>query len=81
MKEQWRKRIIYIIQLVQTVIMAILTGTVYLQLPLDQSAINTRQSSLFFSCVNQGIFSALVTINSFPAERILSLRERAAGMD
>lgn len=92
MKENWRKRVIFLIQIVQTVIMAVLTGTVYLkvcivfallshyQMPLDQSYVNTRQSSLFFSCVNQGIFSALITINSFPSERVLSLRERAAGM-
>ena len=27
----------------------------------------------------QGIFGALIQINSFPSERLLSLRERAAG--
>jgi hypothetical protein len=27
----------------------------------------------------QGLFSALATINSFPGERMLALRERAAG--
>jgi ATP-binding cassette subfamily G (WHITE) protein 2 len=34
---------------------------------------------LFFCVINQGIFAALVVINSFPSERLLVLRERAAG--
>lgn len=28
----------------------------------------------------QGVFGAMATVNSFPAERVLTLRERAAGM-
>lgn len=35
---------------------------------------------LFFAVINQGVFGALQTINSFPSERLLSLRERASGM-
>ena len=38
-----------------------------------------RQPVLFFCTVNQGIFGALAMINSFPSERLLVLRERAAG--
>jgi hypothetical protein len=38
-----------------------------------------RQPLLFFCVINQGIFAALVVINSFPSERLLVLRERAAG--
>lgn len=30
--------------------------------------------------INQGIFGALGVINSFPSERVLTLRERASGM-
>jgi len=79
LKEQWRKKNLVAIQILQTIFMAILIGTVFLQIGHDQSFINTRQSVLFFCCINQGIFGALITINSFPGERVLSLRERAAG--
>jgi len=37
------------------------------------------KSLLFFCCINQGIFGAMIVINSFPGERVLILRERAAG--
>jgi len=33
----------------------------------------------FFCCVNQGVFGALILLNSLPRERLLVLRERAAG--
>jgi len=79
LKEQWRKRNILAIQVLQSVFMAILIGTVFLQIKTDQSFITVRQAVLFFCCINQGIFGALITINSFPGERVLSLRERAAG--
>lgn len=42
-------------------------------------SVNKRQAVLFFCVINQGIFASLQTINSFPSERALALRERAAG--
>ncbi len=50
-----------------------------LQIGNFQDSIQRRTPLIFFSCVNQGIFSSLMTTNSFPAERNLILRERAAG--
>ena len=44
------------------------------QLPQRQRASLSPLSLLF-----QGVFGALIQINSFPSERALSLRERAAG--
>jgi ATP-binding cassette subfamily G (WHITE) protein 2 len=106
LREQTRKWPIMLVQFVQAVIMAVLIGTTFLlvsnpllilvftfsQLPPDQSGVTLRNSVLFFCCINQGVFGALITINSFPcklqefvfklifsADRTLSLRERAAG--
>jgi hypothetical protein len=66
--------------LLQNIVMGVLIGTVFLQIGTSQSSTTRRQPVLFFCVINQGIFSALVTINTFPAERVLTLRERAAGV-
>ena len=54
-------------------------GFVFVLLPAPQKSTIRRQPVLFFVCINQGMFGALTVINSFPAERALMLRERAAG--
>ena len=54
--------------------MALLVGTVFLRIGDTQSSIVRRSPALFFCAVNQGIFGALITINSFPRERLLTLR-------
>jgi ATP-binding cassette subfamily G (WHITE) protein 2 len=45
----------------------------------NQHSLLTRGPSLFFACVTQGIVASLQTVNNFPAERAIVLRERAAG--
>eukprot|EP00602_Paraphysomonas_sp_CaronLab_P006649 CAMPEP_0185035536 /NCGR_PEP_ID=MMETSP1103-20130426/27085_1 /TAXON_ID=36769 /ORGANISM="Paraphysomonas bandaiensis, Strain Caron Lab Isolate" /LENGTH=593 /DNA_ID=CAMNT_0027572661 /DNA_START=1 /DNA_END=1782 /DNA_ORIENTATION=+ len=45
----------------------------------DQQSIQTRLPSLFFAAVSQGILASLQSVNSFPGERALILRERANG--
>ncbi|GIM12604.1 hypothetical protein Vretimale_15949, partial [Volvox reticuliferus] len=79
LKETWRKRNATYVLLAQTVIMAILIGTVFLRIGTSQTSVTRRQPVLFFTVINQGMFGALIVINSFPSERMLSLRERAAG--
>ena len=79
MQEQFRQSRIFITSLMQTIVMAILIGTVYLHIGTAQTSAVRREPSLFFCAVNQGIFGALMVINSFPVERALSLRERASG--
>lgn len=76
---QFRDRHSLYLQFIQTVIIAVLVGTVFLDIGTDQTSINKRQSVLFFCCINQGIFSALLAVNSYPADRSVVLRERAAG--
>ena len=79
MQEQFRQSQIFITSMIQTVIISILIGTVFLRIGNTQSSVVRREPALFFCAVNQGIFGALMVINSFPVERALSLRERASG--
>ena len=78
-QEQFRQSRIILTSLIQTIVMAILIGTVYLKIGTGQKSIVRREPALFFCAVNQGIFGALMVINSFPVERTLTLRERASG--
>ena len=79
MKDLLRRRSLLATQLAQTVIMAVLIGTAFKQIGTSESSILRRQPVLFFCVINQGIFGSLLVINSFPQERMLVLRERAAG--
>lgn len=79
MQEQFRQLRIFITSIIQTIIMAILIGTVFLRIGNTQASVVRREPVLFFCAINQGIFGALMVINSFPVERALSLRERASG--
>jgi hypothetical protein len=78
-QQQIRQSEIIIISLIQTIIMAVLIGTVFLNIGNTQKSIVRREPVLFFCAVNQGVFGALMVINSFPVERALTLRERASG--
>ena len=78
-REQLRKKTIFITSLIQSILMAILIGTVFLKIGNGQESIIRRSPVLFFCAINQGIFGALMVINSFPVERALTLRERASG--
>jgi ATP-binding cassette subfamily G (WHITE) protein 2 len=78
-QEHLRESQVIIISLIQTVIIAVLIGTAFLHIGQNQKSIVRRQPVLFFCVVNQGIFGALMVINSFPTERALTLRERASG--
>eukprot|EP01111_Echinosteliopsis_oligospora_P006031 TRINITY_DN1997_c0_g2_i1.p1 TRINITY_DN1997_c0_g2~~TRINITY_DN1997_c0_g2_i1.p1 ORF type:complete len:623 (+),score=155.49 TRINITY_DN1997_c0_g2_i1:63-1931(+) len=78
-KDSVRNRKLWVSQLIQTAIMAVLIGTVFLQIGTSQTSTARRQPVLFFCVVNQGVFGALIVINTFPSERKIILRERAAG--
>eukprot|EP01012_Entosiphon_sulcatum_P063488 TRINITY_DN90_c0_g2_i1.p1 TRINITY_DN90_c0_g2~~TRINITY_DN90_c0_g2_i1.p1 ORF type:complete len:610 (-),score=93.72 TRINITY_DN90_c0_g2_i1:132-1961(-) len=78
-KEYFRNRVMIVTQIIQSVIMGVLIGTAFLKIGTSQTSTVRRQPVLFFCVINQGVFGALQVINSFPAERQLVLRERAAG--
>ena len=58
-KETVRKWDIVLTQLVNSIIMAILTGLVFYKVGNHQVSINKRQAVLFFTVINQGIFASL----------------------
>lgn len=80
MRLVWREKFLLGVQLVQTVLTAVLIGTAFLFVPSTASAVDRMRSAIFFCCINQGVFGALMTINVFPAERVVIVRERLAGM-
>lgn len=75
-RRKWRK---LAIKVGVTIFMACLIGLVFYQIGNTQVSIAKRNSALFFCCINQGIFTAFETLNQFPSERTLTLRERKAG--
>lgn len=70
---------VIIVSFIQSIIMAILIGTMFYQIGHSQLSVFRRESILFSCVVNQSLFGALMIINSFPIERTLTLRERASG--
>lgn len=78
-QEQFRQSKIIVTSVIQTILIAILVGAVFFKIGNAQTSIVRRGPLIFFCAVNQGIFGALMVINSFPVERALTLRERASG--
>jgi ATP-binding cassette subfamily G (WHITE) protein 2 len=61
------------------VIAFLISGGVWQHLGNNQASTSKIPSALFFTCVNQGIVASFMTVNSFPGERAIMLRERQAG--
>lgn len=74
-----RSRTTVLAQVLQNIIVAVLIGTVFYNIGADQKSMTKRMPVMFFCAINQGVFGALIVINSFPSERKIVLRERAAG--
>jgi ATP-binding cassette subfamily G (WHITE) protein 2 len=74
-----RNRTAIVAQILQNIVVAILIGFVFYHIGDGQASATKRQPVLFFCAINQGVFGALIVINSFPSERKIILRERAAG--
>ena len=68
-REHLRESQVIITSLIQTIIIAVLIGTVFLRIGQTQQSIVRRGPVLFFCAINQGMFGALMVINSFPVER------------
>eukprot|EP01035_Chromulina_nebulosa_P021369 gene21369-27686_t len=74
-----RRKDIIAFNVVTTVVLSCFVSLgIWRNIGTTQVSVNTRVPSLFFACVTQGILSSLQTINSFPKERAVMLRERAA---
>lgn len=78
--QYFRRKDIIFMNFIGTLIMAFFVGSgIWFQIGNNQASIATRVPSLFFACVTQGIVASLQCISSFPLERAIVLRERAAG--
>jgi hypothetical protein len=61
-------------------ILVCFAGFAFYAVPDTAAAAPRKSSSLFFCAINQGMFGAMMTINTFPVERAVIMRERASGM-
>jgi ATP-binding cassette subfamily G (WHITE) protein 2 len=68
-QEQRRSPEILWTLIIQNIVMAVLIGTVFLQIGTGQPATTRILPVIFFCVINQGVFSSLMTINSFPKVR------------
>ena len=57
----------------------IIGGGVWYDIGTSQSSIQKRVPSLYFNVISQGVVASFQSVYSFPLERTLMLRERAAG--
>ena len=83
-KRNWHQYIrnsdIIFMNAVVTVLLAVFIGSgLWYQIGTSQDSNPKRVPSLFFTCITQGILGSLQSINSFPSERAIMLRERQAG--
>ena len=78
---QYLRRVdLIFMNLVLTIVIAVFISCgIWHQIGTNQASVVVRTPSLFFACVTQGIVASLQTISSFPTERAIILRERAAG--
>jgi ATP-binding cassette subfamily G (WHITE) protein 2 len=69
-----------VITLIIAVLLAVFTGGgIWRNIGHDARSIPLRVPALFFICVTQGVVGSLQSVNSFPSERAIMLRERQAG--
>eukprot|EP01104_Vermistella_antarctica_P018239 TRINITY_DN6684_c0_g1_i1.p1 TRINITY_DN6684_c0_g1~~TRINITY_DN6684_c0_g1_i1.p1 ORF type:complete len:692 (+),score=176.21 TRINITY_DN6684_c0_g1_i1:91-2166(+) len=73
-----RNPLVTYVQLIQTVFMGVLAGSIYWQLGLGQTSVQNRIGVLFFGLTNQA-FSQMSSLALFMNERLLFKRESEGG--
>lgn len=63
-----------------SIIIAIFAGFTYFNIPYTSAKAPVWNAALFFCTISQGFVGSLITINQFPSERTIIMRERSAGM-
>ncbi|OQR85491.1 ATP-binding Cassette (ABC) Superfamily [Achlya hypogyna] len=67
-------------RLAQSIVISIVSGLIYRQLPLSQSSIQSLSGALFFLTLNQGMLAATSEFVQIPLELPLMQREVDAGL-
>jgi hypothetical protein len=67
------------VNLIQTIINACFIGGVFFAIGNDELSVKKRLPALFFTIINQSTFAAISSVNAFPSERNIALRDRASG--
>lgn len=80
LKDSWRNRTNLYLNLFQSCAVAFFIGLLFLKMGRTNASQVKRRNLLFLVALNQGVCGAFLTINTFPPERALMLRERANGM-
>lgn len=79
-QQYYRRWDIILMNLCATVLIAIFIGFGFWNdIGITQADVKSYRPSLFFVMVNSGVVASLQSVSTFPTERAISLRERAAG--
>lgn len=79
-KQYTRRHILIFMNLAVTLLLATFVSQgIWKDIGTTQLSLATRLPSLFFACVLQGVTASLQSVNNFPGERALMLRERQSG--
>ena len=73
-----RNRVLLVIRLVLSVFFGVLMGLIASGSGGGQRSIQDKSGVLFFTCINQAFGGMFGTLNSFPREKNIVMRERAA---
>ncbi len=79
-KQYTRRHTIIMMNLVVTLLLStFISQGIWKDIGTTQDSLQTRLPSLFFACIFQGVVASLQSVNNFPGERALMLRERQSG--
>eukprot|EP01066_Platyproteum_vivax_P018496 Platyproteum_vivax@DN7556_c0_g1_i3.p1 len=70
-----RNPILTVVQLVQAIVLGVITGLIYLQLKNDQAGVQNRNGAIFFILINQCMPAIFGILQTFPVEKPIAQRE------
>ncbi|CAL1533117.1 unnamed protein product [Lymnaea stagnalis] len=77
---QYRDDMLFGVRIMQTVVMALVLGLVYLQLDVDQKGVMNINGALFLLLTNVSFTNMFAVLTSFPEEMGIVMREYGSGL-
>ncbi|CAL1533119.1 unnamed protein product [Lymnaea stagnalis] len=77
---QYRDDMLFGVRIMQTVVMALVLGLVYLQLDVDQKGVMNINGALFLLVTNTSFTNMFAVLSSFPEEMGIVMREYGTGL-